>query len=252
MIFSIENKWAATLSDIGYRSDRPHRYYHLQSASAPHPRDCSASNDRPGCIARHPLVEQGVVSVRLGRWLLPKAGEMDARDAIELKFAVDNGNPILARGKSAPVPSTDRQYGPAKGELLIAKTLEDCNVPAAFSMLAPSAMLAAPMTPRITNSGKSEVALDGYIHEPVAVLDKGPEEKRPLNQPIDCSAKQTGKRPVGSRTAGWAVSKRTIGIDLLYDSSMASPTRPRMALCTRAPLSPPRRWRAPFLISANF
>jgi peptidoglycan/xylan/chitin deacetylase (PgdA/CDA1 family) len=171
--------------------------------------------------------------------LLPKAWEKDAKDAIEVNFDLDNGTPIFALGKSAPARSTDSQYGPAKGVLLIAKTLDDCNVPAAFYMLAASAMLTPPMTPLITNSGKSEVALHGYIHEPVEVLDKGPEEKRRLSQPIDCSAKQTGKRPVGSRRAGWAVSNRTIGIDLLYGSSMANPTRPRMVHCMPAPLSSP-------------
>jgi hypothetical protein len=239
MIFSSENKCAATLSGIGYRSHRAHRYNYLQRVSAPHARDCSASNHRPGCIARHPLVEQGVASVRVGRSRLPKAWEKDAKNAIAMNFAVDNGTPIFAAGKSAPGPSTDSQYGLTKGVHLIAKTLDDCNVPAAFFMLAASAMLASPMTPIITNSGKSEVALQGNIHVPVEVLDEGPEEKRPLSKPIDCSAQQTGRRPVGSRRAGWAVSNRTIEIDLLYDSSMANPTRPRMVLRVPAPLFPP-------------
>jgi hypothetical protein len=139
---------------------------------------------------------------------------------------------------SAPHPSADSQYGPTKGVLRIAKTLEDCKVPAAFFMLPASAMLTPPMTPPITNSGRSEVALHGYIHEPAEVPDEGPEE-RPLNQPTNCSAKQTGKLPAGSSAAGWAVGNRTIGIDLLYDSSMANPTRPRIVLCTPAPHFPP-------------
>ena len=124
--------------------------------------------------------------------------------------------------------------------LLIAKTLEVRNLPAPFSMLAPSAMLAPPMTPLITRSRKkSQVALHGHIHEPVEVLDNGPEKKRPLIQSIDCSAQQTGKPPVGSPAEHWAVSNRTIGIDMLCDSSMANPTHPRMALCTPVLLSPP-------------
>lgn len=195
---------------------------------------------RPGCIARHLLVEQGVVSVLVGRSPLPMAREKNRKDAIEVNFEVDSGAPIFTRWESAPGPSTDSHPGPTEVVLLIAKTLDKRNLPAPFSMLAPSAMLAPPMTPLITRSRKkSQVKLHGHIHEPVEVLDNGPKKKRALSQPIDCSAQQTGKPPVGSRAEEWAVSNRTIGIDMLCDSSMASPTHPRMVLRTPVLLFPP-------------
>jgi hypothetical protein len=209
-------------------------------ASAPHAPDRSVCSHRPGCIARHLLVEQGVVSVLVGRSLLPKATEKDRKDSIEFNFEVDSGAPILTRRESGSGPSTDSHPGPTEVVLLIAKTLDKRNLPAPFSMLAPSAMLAPPMTPLITRSRKnSQVALHGHIHEPVLVLDNGPKKKRPLSQPIDCSAQQTGKPLVGSRAEDWTVSNRTIGIDMLCDSSMASPTHPRMVLYTPVLLSPP-------------
>ena len=111
--------------------------------------------------------------------------------------------------------------------------------PAAFTRLAPSAMLAPPMTPLITNSGKSQVALHGDIHDPVETLDNGREKKRTLNLPIDGSAQRTGMRPVGSRSAGWAVSNRMIEFDLLYDIGKANPTCPGTVTCTPVPFSPP-------------
>jgi hypothetical protein len=180
------------------------------------------------------------VSVLVGRSLLPKAREKDRKDAIEFNFEVDRGTPIFTRWESAPGPSTDSHPGPTEVVLRITKTLEERNVPAPFSMLAPSAMLAPPMTPLITRSRKkSQVALHGHIHEPVEVLDNGPEKKRPLIQSIDCSAQQTGKPPVGSRAEHWAVSNRTIGFDMLCDSRMANPTHPRTVLCTPVLFSPP-------------
>ena len=176
---------------------------------------------------------------------LPKAREKDRKDAIEFNFEEDSGTPIFTRWESAPGPSTDSHPGPTEVVLRIAKALEERNVPAPFSMLAPSAMLAPPMTPLITKSRKkSQVALHGHIHEPVEVLDNGPEKKRPLIQPIDCSAQQTGKPPVDSRAEHWAVSNRTIGFDMLYDSSMANPPHPRIVHCTPVPHPPPAAGRA--------
>ena len=87
-------------------------------------------------------------------------------------------------------------------------------------------MLAPQMIPLVTESGKNEVALREYIHEPVEVLENDPEQERMLSQPAKCSAKQTGKRPVGNCTAGWARNIFAIAIGLLCDSSIANPTGP--------------------------
>jgi peptidoglycan/xylan/chitin deacetylase (PgdA/CDA1 family) len=134
----------------------------------------------------------------------------------------------------------------------IAKTLDRYNVPVTFYLPAASAMLAPQMIPLVTESGKNEVALRGYIHEPVEVLENDPEQERLLSQQVECSAKQTGKRPVGSCTVGWARNIYTIAIDLLYDSSIANPTRPLMVICPPAPVSPPGAWRDPLFVSTSF
>jgi hypothetical protein len=78
------------------------------------------------------------------------------------------------------------------------------------------------MTPLITNSGKSQVALHGDIHDPVETLDNGREEKRALNLPIDGSAQRTGMRPVGSRSARQSQPYLSGNGDL-YTSPLFSP-----------------------------
>jgi len=86
------------------------------------------------------------------------------------------------------------------------------------------------MVTEIQKSGRHEIALHGWIHESVASLLDAGEEERLLKQAIDYFTKVTGKRPVGSRTGGWAISPYTIAIEqklgLLYDSSMMAMDEP--------------------------
>jgi hypothetical protein len=96
-------------------------------------------------------------------------------------------------------------------------------------------MLAPQMIPLVTEPGKNEVALCGYLHEPVEVLERYPEQERLLSQPVECSARQTGKRAVGSRTAGWARSIDAIAIVLHSDRAIAISPRPLMMIGPTSP-----------------
>jgi peptidoglycan/xylan/chitin deacetylase (PgdA/CDA1 family) len=86
------------------------------------------------------------------------------------------------------------------------------------------------MVTAIQKSGRHEIGLHGWIHEPVVTLNNAAEEERLLKQSIDYFTKVTGKKPVGSRTGGWAISPYTIGIEqklgILYDSSMMAMDEP--------------------------
>ena len=101
-------------------------------------------------------------------------------------------------------------------------------------------MLAPQMIPLVTEPGKNEVALCGCPHEPVAVLERHPGQARLLSQPVEYSARQTGKRADGSRTAGWARSSYAIAIGLLSDRGIAISTRPLMVICPARPRLAPR------------
>jgi peptidoglycan-N-acetylglucosamine deacetylase len=102
--------------------------------------------------------------------------------------------------------------------------LDRFNVPATFFTPAVSAILAPEMIPQILKSGKNEVALHGWIHESVDVLNDGAKEEKLLGQAVDYLTKVSGKKPVGSRTGSWAFSSYTISVDrnlgLTYDSSL--------------------------------
>jgi peptidoglycan/xylan/chitin deacetylase (PgdA/CDA1 family) len=242
MIFSRESKRAAAPWGIGRSSHCVHRDNRLHGASATPARYGCRSNHRPGSVGRDPLVEPGVASVRASRSLLPRAWPHRAKVVVVVSFDVDNQAPTLAHGTNTPGTLTETQYGATKRVPRIARTLDHYHVPVTFYLPAPSAMLAPQMIPLVTESGKNEGALRGYIHEPVEVLENDPQQERLFSQPVECSAKRTGKRPVGSCTVGWARNIYTIAIaiELLYDSSIANPTRPLMVICPSAPASPLR------------
>ena len=55
--------------------------------------------------------------------------------------------------------------------------LEREKLPASFYVPAVSAILAPEMVPAIQKSGRHEIALHGWIHESLPVLNDGPEEE---------------------------------------------------------------------------
>lgn len=70
-----------------------------------------------------------------------------------------------------------------------------------------------------------EVALHGYLHEPVGTLDES-EERAVFHRAYDTVSRLLGARPLGNRTPSWDFSPYTVDImselGLLYDSSLMS------------------------------
>ena len=184
----------------------------------------SGADALPGTKWSVDQIKQAVAQVRPGRVLLPKHWPNDARVAVVVSFDIDNESYPLSTGNTGPGPLSDAEYGATEGLPRIIAMLDRLNVPATFFTPAVSAILAPEMIPQIMKSGKNEIALHGWIHESVDVLNDGAEEERLLAQAIDTITTMTGKRPVGSRTGSWAFSPYTTSVDqklsLTYDSSL--------------------------------
>jgi peptidoglycan/xylan/chitin deacetylase (PgdA/CDA1 family) len=186
----------------------------------------------PGIRWTEDQIKQAVAPLRAGRKLTPKSWPNNARVAVCVSFDIDNESPALARGNTNPDLSamSDTEFGSREGLPRILRILDERGIPASFYIPAVSSIIAPEMIQAIQKSGRHEIALHGWIHEPVASLLNGAEEERLLKQAIDYFTKVTGKRPVGSRTGGWAISPYTIGIEqklgLLYDSSMMAMDEP--------------------------
>ena len=186
----------------------------------------------PGIRWSEDQIKQAIAPLRAGRKLTPKSWPNNARVAVCVSFDIDNESPALARGNTNPDLSamSDTEFGSKEGLPRILRILDQRGIPASFYIPAVSSIIAPDMIQAIQKSGRHEIALHGWIHEPVASLLDAAEEERLLTQSIDYFTKVTGKRPVGSRTGGWAISPYTIGIEqklgLLYDSSMMAMDEP--------------------------
>jgi peptidoglycan/xylan/chitin deacetylase (PgdA/CDA1 family) len=169
-------------------------------------------------------LQQAVAPVRPGRVLLPQKWPNNARIAVVLSFDIDNESYPLSTGVTSPGPLSDAEYGATEGLPRIIAMLDRMNVPATFFTPAVSAILAPEMVPQILKSGKNEIALHGWIHESVDILDDAVQEQRLLGQAVDYLTKVSGKKPLGSRTGSWAFSPYTLSADkklgLTYDSSL--------------------------------
>jgi len=169
-------------------------------------------------------LKQSVASVRPGRVMLPKKWPNDARVAVVVSFDVDNETFFLAEGNTAPGPVSNEEYGATEGLPRIIAMLDRLNVPATFFTPAVSTIIAPQIIPQIMKSGRNEIALHGWIHESVEKLNDAALEEKLMVQAIDHYTKQTGKKPVGSRTGSWQFSPYTLDIEqklgLLYDSSL--------------------------------
>jgi peptidoglycan-N-acetylglucosamine deacetylase len=75
-----------------------------------------------------------------------------------------------------------------------------------------------------------EIAIHGWLHEQLMVLNNEREEQRLLTKSIEYITKAVGKRPVGYRAPGWAFSRYTMKqikeAGFLYDSSLMASDDP--------------------------
>lgn len=186
----------------------------------------------PGIHWTEEQLKAAVAPLRAGRKLTPRSWPNGAKVAVCVSFDIDNESPALARGNTDPDLSamSDTEFGSKEGLPRILRILDQRSIPASFYIPAVSNILAPEMVTAIQKSGRHEIGLHGWIHEPVATLNNAAEEERLLKQSIDYFTKVAGKKPVGSRTGGWAISPYTIGIEqklgLLYDSSMMAMDEP--------------------------
>jgi peptidoglycan/xylan/chitin deacetylase (PgdA/CDA1 family) len=185
----------------------------------------------PGAKRSEDELKRAAGEVRAGRKLTPKSWPNNAKVAVCISFDIDNESPLLARDLTPlPTPMSETEYGAQEGLPRILALLDREKLPASFYLPAVSAVLAPQMIPAIQKSGRHEIALHGWIHESLPALNNAAEEERLLNQAIDYLTKATGKRPVGNRAGGWALSHYSIGIiqkaKLLYDSSMMAMDQP--------------------------
>ena len=176
-------------------------------------------------VARH---------VRAGRILTPRSWPNGARVAVCLSFDPDNFSIALNRGNTAPVTISEGEDGALTGMPRILRLLDRHNLPATIYVPAVAAMMHPEMMRAITQSGRHEVAMHGWIHEDPQEINEPEEEWRLISQAMNLLEKSTGKRPTGNRNPSWTMSQYTMALlkraGLLYDSSLQSMDQPHDVL----------------------
>ncbi len=162
--------------------------------------------------------------VSAGKRLKP-AWPNGARVAVGLSFDVDNATATLSTGNLDYEVLSRGEYGAVDGLPRILRTLDRQQVPASFFIPAVSAVLHPRMIKEIQGSKlQHEIAVHGWIHERLPLLNDEKEEQRLLNQSIETLTQMMGKRPVGYRAPSWKFSGWTMGqvkaAGFLYDSSL--------------------------------
>lgn len=180
----------------------------------------------PGARKSIDTLKQEFFHVSAGKRLRPKSWPNGARAAVGLSFDVDNASALLGRGDLRLEGLTRGEYGAVDGLPRVLRVLDARNVPASFFIPAVSAELHPQMVKDIQASGRHEVAVHGWIHELLPLLDNEQEEQRMLDQAIASLTRMSGKRPVGYRAPSWQFSQFTMkqvkAAGFLYDSSLMS------------------------------
>jgi len=189
-----------------------------------------APNPLPGTKLGIDQIKEQFLRVSAGRRLKPKSWPNGARAAVALSFDVDNATSYLAAGELGANDLSRGEYGAIDGLPRILRLLDKYDVPASFFIPAVSDLLHPRMIPDILARGRHEIAVHGWIHERLPVLNDEAEERRLLRQAIDSLTKSVGKRPVGYRAPSWAFSRFTMQqlqeAGFLYDSSLMASDDP--------------------------
>src|SRR5579859_392035 len=189
-----------------------------------------APNSLPGTKLGIDQIKEQFFRVSAGRRLKPKSWPNGARVAVALSFDVDNATSSLAAGELGANDLSRGEYGAIDGLPRILRLLDKYDVPASFFIPAVSDLLHPRMIPDILSRGRHEIAVHGWIHERLPVLNDEAEERRLLRQAIDSLTKSMGKRPVGYRAPSWAFSRFTMQqlqeAGFLYDSSLMASDDP--------------------------
>lgn len=170
-----------------------------------------------------------VGKVRAGKDLTPKAWPEGARVAVALSFDFDSETNALRDLELSPGTFSQGEYAARVSVPRILALLDKYSIPASFFVPAVSALLHKEEIEAITESGRHEIGLHGWVHERNSLLDE--EEERILMKKSFQTLKElTGKAPTGIRTPSWDFSPSTLKIimemGLIYDSSLMADDRP--------------------------
>ena len=170
-----------------------------------------------------------VGKVRAGKDLTPKAWPKGARVAVALSFDFDSETNALRDLELSPGTFSQGEYAARVSVPRILALLDKYSIPASFFVPAVSALLHKEEIEAITESGRHEIGLHGWVHERNSLLDE--EEERILMKKSFQTLKElTGKAPTGIRTPSWDFSPSTLKIimemGLIYDSSLMADDRP--------------------------
>ena len=170
-----------------------------------------------------------VGKVRAGKDLTPKAWPKGARVAVALSFDFDSETNALRDLELSPGTFSQGEYAARVSVPRILALLDKYSIPASFFVPAVSALLHKEEIEAITESGRHEIGLHGWVHERNSLLDEE-EERMLMKKSFQTLKELTGKAPTGIRTPSWDFSPSTLKIimemGLIYDSSLMADDRP--------------------------
>ena len=170
-----------------------------------------------------------VGKVRAGKDLTPKAWPEGARVAVALSFDFDSETNALRDLELSPGTFSQGEYAARVSVPRILALLDKYSIPASFFVPAVSALLHKEEIEAITESGRHEIGLHGWVHERNSLLDEE-EERILMKKSFQALKELTGKAPTGIRTPSWDFSPSTLKIimemGLIYDSSLMADDRP--------------------------
>lgn len=196
----------------------------VQSPETPAAAQQAAPEPLPGTRLSIDELKAQMFHVSAGKRLKP-TWPNGAKIAVGLSFDVDNATATLSTGNLDYEIISRGEYGAVDGLPRILRLLERQQIAASFFIPAVAAVL-HPQVIKDIQSAKQrhEIAVHGWIHERLPLLNNEQEEQRLLNQSIETLTKMTGKRPIGYRAPSWKFSKWTMGqvkaAGFLYDSSL--------------------------------
>ena len=170
-----------------------------------------------------------VGKVRAGKDLTPKAWPKGAQVAVALSFDFDSETNALRDLELSPGTFSQGEYAARVSVPRILALLDKYSIPASFFVPAVSALLHKEEIEAITESGRHEIGLHGWVHERNSLLDEE-EERMLMKKSFQALKELTGKAPTGIRTPSWDFSPSTLKIimemGLIYDSSLMADDRP--------------------------
>lgn len=151
-----------------------------------------------------------------GRSLKPRSWPNGATVAVALSFDYQMGT--IYEESPAASTSTNSMYDGRVGLPRILRVLDKHGVPATFFTTGITAKLYPDTIKQILASGRHEVGVHGWVHEPNTELSVD-DERRLLAKALDTLESAIGKRPVGYRSPSWQFSNATV--DLLREFHFA-------------------------------